>query len=370
MASLAWFLPNGEQIYLLDDAELRQAFGAAIGRVAHSHHWDIERVAETLLDNIGAGTVLPADWSVSERKVACLLRCADAAHIDRRRAPTILYAATRPSGISDVHWGAQNKINKPVVDGSTLIYSAGQPFKSSDAASWWLAYDLVRLVDKEIRASNAMLEELKFTPLQVQQVLGAESPRALSIHLRPDGWRPIDAEVRVSDPVHLAQTLGGHHLYGEDVLAPFRELLQNSADAIRARRQLENRPTSWGTIRVTVEAVPDEPNSCWVHVDDNGIGMTERVLCGPLIDFGKSIWNSPLLREEFPGLQSKNIRPIGKFGIGFFSVFEIAKPIQVTSKHCEAGMSEAKVLEFRSLATRPLLRPAEAKELPGSFLPE
>ena len=95
--------------------------------------------------------------------------------------------------------------------------------------------------------------------------------------------------------------------------------------------------------------------------------MTERVLCGPLIDFGKSIWNSPLLREEFPGLQSKNIRPIGKFGIGFFSVFEIAKPIQVTSKHYEAGMSEAKVLEFRSLATRPLLRPAEAKELPRVF---
>ena len=190
MASLAWFLPNGEQIYLLDDAELRQAFGAAIGRVAHSHHWDIERVAETLLDNIGAGTVLPADWSVSERKVACLLRCADAAHIDRRRAPTILYAATRPSGISDVHWGAQNKINKPVVDGSTLIYSAGQPFKSSDAASWWLAYDLVRLVDKEIRASNAMLEELKFTPLQVQQVLGAESPRALSNSSSPRRLAP------------------------------------------------------------------------------------------------------------------------------------------------------------------------------------
>jgi hypothetical protein len=273
MSSVAWSVPNGEHIYLLDDTELRQAFGGAIGRVAHSHHWDIERVAETLLDNIGAGTVLPADWCVSERKVACLLRCADAAHIDRRRAPTILYAAIRPSGVSDVHWGAQNKINKPAVDGSTLIYSAGQPFKSPDAVSWWLAYDLVRLVDKEIRASNALLEELQFAPFRVQRVLGAESPRALSIHIRPDGWRPIDAEVRVSDPVHLAQTLGGRHLYGQDVLVPFRELLQNSADAIRARRELEERPKSWGNIRVTVEAVPDEPNSCWLHVDDNGIGI-------------------------------------------------------------------------------------------------
>ena len=113
--------------------------------------------------------------------------------------------------------------------------------------------------------------------------MGAESPRALSSHIRPDGWRPIDAEVRVSDPVHLAQTLGGRHLYGEDVITPFRELLQNCADAIRARRELEERPKSWGYIRVTVEAIPDEPNACWVHVDDNGIGMTERVLCGPLV---------------------------------------------------------------------------------------
>jgi hypothetical protein len=367
MSSVAWSLPNGEQIYLLDDPELRQAFGAAIGRVAHSHHWDIERVAGTLLDNVGAGTVLPSEWSVSERKVACLLRCADAAHMDRRRAPTILYAATRPGGLSEIHWAAQNKINKPVVDSSTLIYSAGQPFKSSEAESWWLAYDLVRSADKEIRVSNALLEELKFAPLQVQRVFGAESPRALSNYIRPDGWRPVDAEIRVSDPVHLAQTLGGRHLYGRNVLVPFRELLQNSADAIRARRALEERPATWGRIKLTFEAVPDEPNGCWLHVDDNGIGMTERVLTGPLVDFGKSIWNSPLLHEEFPGLQSKNIHPIGKFGIGFFSVFEIARHIKVTSKHYNAGMSEAKVLEFHSLATRPLIRPAEARELPRDF---
>ena len=364
MSSSAWSLPNGDKIYILEDTELREAFGAAIGRVAHSHHWDIERVAETLLDNVGAGTVLPSEWFVSETKVACLLRCADAAHIDRRRAPTILYAAIRPGGISKVHWGAQNKINKPVVKESTLIYSAGQSFKTADAASWWLAYDLVRLVDKEIRASNALLEERGFSPLQVKRVLGAESPRALSVHFRPDGWRPIDAEVRVSDPVHLARTLGGQRLYGQDILAPVRELLQNSADAIRARRKLEDRPTSWGLIRVTIEAVAGEPNAAWLHVDDNGIGMSERVLAGPLVDFGKSIWNSSLLREEFPGLQSKSIKPIGKFGIGFFSVFELADYVKVTSKHFEKGLSEAKVLEFQSLATRPLVRAAEAGELP------
>ncbi|MEF3366677.1 ATP-binding protein [Methylocystis sp. 9N] len=364
LASASWQLASGGQIYLLEDVELREAFGSTIGRVAHSHHWDITRVAEKLVDNIGAGTMLPADWAVSERKVACLLRCADAAHIDRRRAPTILYAATRPTGVSNSHWNAQNKINKPVVEGGTLIYSAGQPFKAADAGAWWLAYDLVRLVDKEIRAASALLEELQFAPLQVQRVLGAESPRALSIHIRPEGWRPIDAEIRVSDPIHLAQTLGGRHLYGRDRIAPIRELLQNAADAIRARRSLEERSADWGKISVSIEAVAGEENKCWLHVDDNGIGMSERVLCGPLVDFGKSIWSSPVLREEYPGLQSKRIHPVGKFGIGFFSVFEIAQYVKVVSKHYEAGMSDANVLEFSSISTRPLIRRAEPRELP------
>lgn len=367
MATTSWSLPGGGEIYLLDDLELRQAFGSAIGRIAHSHNWDISKVAEDLVDNIGSGTVLPTEWSVGERKIACILRCADAAHIDRRRAPSILLAATKPQGISGTHWGAQNKINKPVVSKSTIMYTSGQPFKSSEAEAWWLVYDLISLVDREIKASNALLEEISAPPFKVQRVFGANSPRALSINIKPDQWRPIDAVVKVSDPVHLARTLGGRHLYGDDVLAPVKEMLQNAADAIRARCQLEDREISWGTIRLTIEPIANDPSACWVHVDDNGIGMTEKVLSGPLIDFGRSIWSSPLLQEEFPGLQSKNIAPIGKFGIGFFAVFELGSEIKVISKHYEAGLPDAKTLEFRSIATRPLIRPAEAKELPRDF---
>lgn len=363
MAVKPWTLPGGDQLFLIEDIELRQAFGASIGRIAHSHHWNIDKVAEAL-ETVGAGTVLPAEWSVNERKVACYLRCADACHMDRRRAPTFLYAATKPSGLSEIHWRAQNKMNKPTVKGTTIVFTSGQPFHADDAEAWWLVHDLVRTADNEIRSSNALLEEVGAKPFVVQRVLGAESPRSLASQVRVDGWRPIDAEIRVSDPVHLARSLGGRNLYGEDALAPIRELLQNAADAIRARRQIEERPDSWGEIHVTIEPAPNSDRSCWLHVDDNGIGMSERVLSGPLIDFGKSIWNSSLLREEFPGLESKSLRPVGKFGIGFFSVFELANEVKVISKHYQAAMSDAKVLEFRSLDSRPLIRAASSRELP------
>lgn len=368
MATTSWTLPGGEALTLLEDHELRIAFGASIGRIAHSHHWSIERVAEQLSEHIGSGTAFPSEWSVNEKKIGCVLRCADACHIDRRRAPAILLAATKPSGVSAQHWVAQSKINKPKLRDGTIIYSAGQTYKQEDAAAWWIAYDLITLADQEIRSSNALLEEIGVRTFQVSRVLGAGSPRALSQHLRPDGWRPIDAEVRVTDPVHLARTLGGSRLYGDDPLAPVRELLQNSADAIRARRLIEDRPITWGSIVVTIEEHEDDKGACWLHIDDDGVGMTERVLSGPLIDFGKSIWNSSLLRDEFPGLQAKNIKPIGKFGIGFFSVFELGDEVKVSSRKYDSGISDAKCLEFKMLASRPIVRPCRKGELPRDVL--
>ena len=342
MATEPWHMPGVGEIFLLDDLELRQSFGESIGRVAHSHHWTVDKVATDLRDHVGVGTNIPSEWAVSERKVACILRCADAAHIDRRRAPTILFAATKPVNISRIHWASQNKINKPSVDGSTLIYSAGSSFAVDEADAWWLVYDLVKIVDKEIRGSNALLEELGFKRLRITRVLGAENPRALSAQIRTNSWQPIDAEIRVSDPVHLARTLGGRNLYGRDALAPIREVMQNSADAIRARRALEDREPSWGGITLLIDHDPSDSSACIIHIDDDGIGMTERVLSGPLIDFGKSIWNSDLLRSEFPGLQGKNVKPIGKFGIGFFSIFELADDVKVVSKHYERGIEDAR----------------------------
>jgi len=46
-------------------------------------------------------------------------------------------------------------------------------------------------------------------------------------------------------------------------------------------------------------------------VEDDGIGMSEHTLTGPLIEFGKSFWASEEAQEEFPGLVSKNLHQTG-----------------------------------------------------------
>lgn len=360
--------PNREEaIPLLQDIGLRDALGEAIGKIAHSHHWNSSDLSSKLATVAGTVPGFPTDWTLNEVKVACLLRCADAAHIDSLRAPTMLFAISNVDGHSAEHWSFQNKLNAVALSKGKLVYYAGQSFGVDEASSWWLAYDTMRMIDGEIKSCNAILDEVGASQFEATGVQGVESPRLLSKTVRAEGWSPISAEVKVSDPVHLARTLGGRNLYGSGAIAPVRELLQNAVDAVRARRAHESRDEDWGKIRLIVEC-PDPDNSdVWLHVDDTGTGMSERVVTGPLIDFGKSFWSSTLLEEEFPGLRSHAPKLVGKFGIGFFSVFLLGDAVRVITRRFDASESSAAVLSFDELTRRPLLRPAVTGELPLDY---
>lgn len=358
-----WPTPSGE-IYLLDDIELRESYGEIIGQIASSHHWDPEQIRTELHTHQGGSPTLP-NWTINAAKLACMLRCADAAQVDRTRAPLLLYGASRPSGYSELHWTAQNKLNKPALKDDAIHFSSSSSFSDDQADAWWIVFDLANVLDRELRASNAILTDIGAKTFAAQRVAGSGSPTSFSQYVKTKDWRPVDASIRVSDPLKLARTLGGRNLYGLARLVPFRELLQNAADAIRARRQLESRDGDFGAISIIVEENTESSDTYLIHVDDNGIGMNERILTSTLVDFGKSLWSSNTIREEFPGLQASRVKHIGRFGIGFFSVFEIATEVQVSSKKYDAGQDAIRTLHFRGLASRPLLRHAKPHALPA-----
>lgn len=367
LAVQAWRLPHGEEVRLLDNQTLRDTFGESIGRIAHSHHWNIEDLPHELKAVVGGvpDEEFPRDWKVNEIKVACLLRCADAAHIDRRRAPTLLYAATHPVGISADHWNFQNKLNKPVSEKGTLLYT-GRDFQVSDATAWWLCFDTVSMIDRELRDSDGILRDIESPTFQVTKVSGADNPDILAKHIKTIGWRPVRADIKVSDPIQLVESLGGRNLYGDGAFAPIRELVQNAVDAVRHRRRIKKLAPDFGEVRVTLDRDPD--GKTWLHIDDQGLGMSERVLTGPLLDFGRSYWNSRLMEEEYPGFDAASVNPVGKFGIGFFSVFLLGTHVKVISRRCDAGDLDVRVLEFDTLSARPLLRKPNENELPLNFV--
>jgi Histidine kinase-, DNA gyrase B-, and HSP90-like ATPase len=179
--------------------------------------------------------------------------------------------------------------------------------------------------------------------LAATRVAGVDLPERLVSYIQTDGWFPINATVHVTDLPRVITSLGGKELYGQNPNVCLRELIQNAADAVRARRIYEKRDGTFGSITVSVV---ENTGERWLEIRDDGVGMSRRVLTDFLLDFGVSFWGSPTMQEEFPGLLSLGLNATGKYGIGFFSVFMLSDFVQVITRRCDAAARDTLVLEF------------------------
>ncbi len=370
LAKMSWTFPStGSARYLLEDEELRNFYGPLMGEIAASHGettHDIERFADrktTTHTNLH-----PADWPVDALKLGALLRVADAAHLDATRAPGFLYALTQPAEGSDPHWHFQNKLGIPDGDPklSELIFSSGgDSFSEAENAAWWLCYDACRMADNELRAVDQILREHGRAPFALRAVRGISDPAQFAMQVRTEGWHPVDTSLRISDVNRLVQNFGGEKLYGDKPYLALRELLQNAADAVRALRAMGGLGPEEGRIDVELE---EEDGETWLHVTDDGIGMSQYVLTNVLLDFGKSLWSSKDLRREWPGLSGSGFEATGQFGIGFFSVFMLGDHVKVASLRYGASHNTCRVLEFANgLQQRPILREPRKEEKPRRY---
>ena len=363
-----WSDGQGNQLHLFPCDELRDAYGNVMGRVAESHWFNPHELEPLASNTVTAPTYLsPAKWTVNPLKVAVLLRVADAAHIDAKRAPRFLLALNRPSGISLEHWRFQARLNQPAynTEKHELIFS-GSPFPVTEQDAWWLAYDAACLADKELSAADHMLRDHRLPQLAAREVTGASSPESFAHTVPTDGWHPVDASVRISDIRSVVERFGGAKLYGDDPRPALRELLQNTRDAVMASRATGALEVDEGSITVQLE---ERDGSDWLHVTDTGIGMSRYVLTHVLLDFGRSLWKDTALRREWPGLAATGFEAVGRFGIGFFSVFMLGTHVKVTTccqQHSGGPSSPQWVLEFqKGLESRPSLR----TPINGEYLP-
>jgi len=369
LAMLSWKVPStGEQIHLLEHFGLRDYYGDLIGEIAESHHWPAHRVAETFGDrHVNAPSFLvPAGWAVDVLKVAFLLRTSDAAHIDGQRAPWFLFALRHPDGISQLHWQFQAKVGQPArTDRGELRLSSGSPFDTNDRQAWWLAYEAACMIDRELRDAQTLMRDAGRKPFATGSVERVTSPEVFATNVRTAGWEPVNVAPKIGDVPKVIASLGGATLYGGRPELALRELIQNAADAVRALRALGEIGQKEGEIEIALARGGDVT---WLDVKDTGIGMSRYVLTEVLLDFGNSLWSSESLRTELPGLASKGFKAIGRFGIGFFSVFMLGRKVVVTTrrfKRTSGDNSDQWLLEFgNGLDGRPTLRrPSPTEEL-------
>ena len=336
--------------HIVKKASYRQSLGESIGKIAASHHWSIDEIESKLDIQITPSVEVsgPGDWDINEQKLACILRCADAGHIDDGRAPYYIFRSLNLNGVSLEHWKSQSRLGvvRPYIkDATKLLITSTSSFKKEDFAAWNVAYEAVKLFDEEIKKSNNLLksidEKLVFPRTGV---MGANSKEELAEYIKTEGWLPCSFGVHTSNIKNLIENLGGSKLYGEEnmILVVLRELIQNARDAIHARHKMDD---SFDNGRIIVRLIEKGLNR-FIEVEDNGIGMSMDCIKYNLLDFGSSYWKSSLSKYENPGLRSKQFTSIGKFGIGFYSVFMVAKSVEITTKRYNKAIEDAKRIEF------------------------
>ncbi|MBB6401610.1 hypothetical protein HNP92_000915 [Methanococcus maripaludis] len=362
LAKISWKNSSNQDMFLIENAELREAYGPIIGLISHSHCWNVEELENKLPTvKLGALGKFPSDWTVDSIKLACILRIADAMQIDDRRAPLFLRTIRNLPHSSEAHWNFQQKLYQPQIEKDLVYYTSKSSFSIDEVDSWWLCNDTLQMIDDEINDVNALLLATNHKMLNARGVASIETPQRLSNLITVEGWQPADTKIKVGNVAKLVSNLGGKQLYGDNAIVPLRELIQNASDAIRARRLLENENDDFGDISVTLGS---DEHGHFIEIGDNGVGMSKKVLTGPFLDFGESFWGTSLMHDQLPGLESKGFYSTGQYGIGFFSVFMWGNKVSVTTKRFEKGRESTLIMEFNNgVDSRPILRNAKSNEI-------
>ena len=269
-----------------------------------------------------------------------------------------------PISLSEAHWVFQQKLHQPQLISDKLTYTTAEPFTTAEVQAWWFCFQALTVVDQELRLADSILVDQDLPRFQARGVLGLDEPKSLTRYVPTQGWAPVDTRIRVGGVAKLVRQMGGEELYSEGPSVALRELVQNAADAIQARRVNENRPSDWGAVEIRLACKADQ---WWLSVADDGIGMSDSLLTGPFLDFGSSYWDSDLVISEHPGLLARGFQPVGKFGIGFFSVFMLGDVVRITTRPYREAQRDTRVLEFSAgVSSVPVLRFAE----PSDQLPQ
>ena len=143
--------------------------------------------------------------------------------------------------------------------------------------------------------------------------------------------QPFEADVsRVLDLVI-------HSLYKEREIF-LRELVSNASDACdKLRYQSLSQPELLGDDpELKIRILADEAEGL-VTVSDNGIGMDQEDLVENLGTIARS--GTSKFLSQLSGEQDQDLKLIGQFGVGFYSVFMVADRVVVRSR--KAGAEQA-----------------------------
>jgi hypothetical protein len=252
------------------------------------------------------------------RALAAYVRLIDLFDLAEDRTPYTVWKFVAPRDAkSKMEW-EKHRALRPITCSQYLRGRAVQVYGSTDDHEVFAALeDLHLYCENQLRGCNDLLARMR-DPRHCLDLL------QLDWTVEPRGFEPVSIQFEF-DRDQMFEILSDE-IYQGDPYVFLRELLQNSIDAIRMRREVLERsgpgPGNVGVIRVTVDH--GEKGDATVTWQDDGIGMDQHVVRNYLAVAGKSYYQSADFERE--GLE---IDPISRFGIGILSCFMIADRVDI-----------------------------------------
>jgi hypothetical protein len=249
------------------------------------------------------------------------VRLVDLFHITDNRTP---FALWRFVGPSETRSAEEWKKHRALHGVSVIDFPPGRAIKvqgfTEDEEVWAGLQDLRRYCEDQVRCSL--------------EISARHVPQRYSLDFLTVDWavptghlRPVDFRFEF-DRAAMFRILSDD-IYDGDCYVFLRELLQNSIDAVRTRRERQMRratpnlkkrqtkPSFDTTIYFKVEHKPN--GDILVTCRDYGVGMDEHIIRNYFTVAGVSYYRS----AEFER-QHLDFEPISRFGIGILSCFMVA----------------------------------------------
>lgn len=135
-----------------------------------------------------------------------------------------------------------------------------------------------------------------------------------------------------------------HSIYSNKEIF-LRELISNSSDAIDKARIKSLTDTSylWEDTKFKIKLTADKENNV-ITIEDNGIWMTKDEMISHLGTIAKS-GTKDFIEKLKESKEQNNL--IGQFGVGFYSVFMVAKKVEVSSKSNDSEKAHTWISEWK-----------------------
>ncbi|PWN61693.1 HD domain-containing protein [Chryseobacterium viscerum] len=298
--------------------KIDNGIGEATARTCEGHWLDFKEIKNSV---IYPSNYMVRGENVNLRAITLYLRLIDLFDISNERTPYTIYKYTAPQSIrSKMEWSKHYAINSL----ATLDFNNGRIIQvdgqTDDFRVFAALEDLHTFCKEQLSGCNDLLQEMndKKYYLNIFEI---------KWNIVPIDFDPISIKFEF-DRKRMFEVLSDE-IYKGDKYVFIRELLQNSIDAIKLRKEwIEKKHnislSSFGEINIEVKK--DEEKNTEIIFTDDGIGMDRYIVENYLSVAGKSYYHS----DEFKRL-GLELDPISRFGVGILSCFMIANKVNIVT---------------------------------------